>query len=76
MKQVILVKKEYKRIDGYRELKEGKYYKQIKVFGDWKNNEDIMIFQYKNGKRHYSDGDILEGSIYHVSQCKELKRCL
>lgn len=44
-------------------LEENQWYEQVPTFGNWKYVEDLFVFQYKDGKRYYTDGDILEHKI-------------
>ncbi len=64
-------------INEHKILEENRWYEQVPTFGSWHYVNDLFVFQYKNGKRHYTDGDILEHRIqdngYTGISCRPVK---
>lgn len=50
-------------IEDCKILEENQWYEQRPLFGQWNYTSSLFVFQYKEGKRHYTDGDILEHNI-------------
>ena len=44
-------------------LEENAWYEQVPLFGQWQDIERLFVFQYRDGMRYYTDGDVHEHKI-------------